>query len=292
MTDSPHDQPSVLGNALAQIPAVRGIVEKYGPDRVRWPARTADGRSSGNSTPSGAASSDDACPHCHGVGYFRSKAAFGEPQFGRAEACMVCDGYGTVNRYALALREECGIPDTLWHEFQFASYDPGRIPQGYAARDATELWAWATPETPCDKPFLALLGTVGLGKTHLACAAVQALIARRQRAVFVTVPRLLEELRAAVRPGAAADLDTVRARYESVPYLVLDDLGADRVTDFAAEQLYLVIDHRWQRRLPLLVTSNTAPEAIEPRVRSRILDSRLSRVVPLSGPDQRLVGGA
>jgi DNA replication protein DnaC len=81
---------------------------------------------------------------------------------------------------------------------------------------------------------------------------------------------------------------------------VLDDLGAQNDTPWAAEKLYQILDHRYRRRLPLLVTTNVnlyAPQGrIEPRVLSRILDGAnladgFSRVVLLKVGDYRRRGG-
>jgi len=138
-----------------------------------------------------------------------------------------------------------------------------------------------------------LMGSVGTGKTHLALAAARQLIERRTRCYFTTVPRLLEDLRETQRPNAARQLADLRRTIEDVPALVLDDLGADRPTDFAAEQLFLILDRRWQERRRTLITSNAAAVGqIEARIRSRILDAHVSRVVTCVGRDQRLAGGA
>ena len=137
-----------------------------------------------------------------------------------------------------------------------------------------------------------LLGSVGTGKTMLAIAAARRRVERQQPVTFTTVARMLDELRATNREGAIEPLGVVRGRLEQTAALVLDDLGADRVTDFATEQLFLILDHRWQRRMATCITSNIDPDALDARVRSRIMDRSIARIVDTTGPDIRLRGGA
>lgn len=106
---------------------------------------------------------------------------------------------------------------------------------------------------------VVLAGPSGVGKTHLAAALVNARLAKSDAALFVTVPGLLEDL----RKSKGRDDDLVRVLI-GTPLLVLDDFGAERPTDFALEQLYLVVDGRMTHRRQTIVTTNHAtPEALE-----------------------------
>jgi hypothetical protein len=72
--------------------------------------------------------------------------------------------------------------------------------------------------------------------------------------------------------------------------LILDDLGTEKLTDWAAEKLDTLIDHRYIKGLPLVVTTNVPAAQLSPRIASRLQDRRLGRVVTLSGPDYRISG--
>ncbi len=78
-----------------------------------------------------------------------------------------------------------------------------------------------------------------------------------------------------------------RAR-ERVPWLVVDDLGTERPTDWAAEVLFRVFNVRYTARAHTLVVSNVQPEEMPgPRLRSRFLDVAVCQVVSNSGEDYR-----
>lgn len=168
------------------------------------------------------------------------------------------------------------------------SFDPSRAPGGQAALD----WATANVSEP-RSGFLA--GTVGTGKSHLVCALVVARaggwLERWPLAIvetaagvtarpaftdlFVDVPEMLDTMRRWIaRPEGPDPLD----RYSKASLLILDDLGREKVTDWATERLYVLVNSRYGDLLPTIATSNLRPNELakagyEPIVR-RLLDGR------------------
>lgn len=132
---------------------------------------------------------------------------------------------------------------------------------------------------------LVIRGPVGTGKTHEAVAAFRRLVTYRAMlpAVAVAVPALLDGL----RPGRVP-VETLDA-CESARLLLLDDLAAERSTDWTAETLYRLIDARYARKLPTIVTTNATGAMIRDGLGDRIA-SRLNGLgmhVVLDGPDRR-----
>lgn len=95
-----------------------------------------------------------------------------------------------------------------------------------------------------------LFGAVGAGKSFYACAIANAVLAQLDSAVVTSFPRILNLLQSTQDKQALLD------RMQRYSLLVLDDLGAECDTAYAAEQIFNVIDSRVQTGLPLIVTTN------------------------------------
>ena len=162
-----------------------------------------------------------------------------------------------------------------------------------------------------DRPAgLLLVGPSGTGKTHLA-VGILAERARRWlekwpddftraddghggftltprpqlRQAFVGVPKLLDDLRYAIRRSD----DDPLPRYATADLLVLDDLGRERTTDWALERLYVLVNERYEARRPTIVTANYRPADLAASGMDAVV-SRLrehSTVVELRGSDYR-----
>lgn len=107
---------------------------------------------------------------------------------------------------------------------------------------------WAEME---QKNFgLLFAGPLGTGKSYYAAAIVNALRARGVSALIVTASRLINSVRSAKNPQEIIDsLNKFRL-------VALDDLGAERDTDYAVEQLENFVNCRSLRKKPLIVTTN------------------------------------
>jgi DNA replication protein DnaC len=139
---------------------------------------------------------------------------------------------------------------------------------------------------------LLILGPVGVGKTGLAWGLAKELIqVDLVDANMVVFRDLLAEMRDGIREGRRRD-----KRLRSTPVLFLDDLGAERPTDWTRDELATLIEHRWERGLTTGITSNYPPAALmerlghdDPVVGKRIV-SRLTEgatQIVIEGPDRR-----
>lgn len=112
-----------------------------------------------------------------------------------------------------------------------------------------------------------LAGTPGNGKTHLAIAAMNRY--GLLRSMFWKVPEYLAWLRRmSIENGHSLDALTRPYREDDI-LLVFDDLGVEKASDWVGEQLYRVLDARYESRLPTIITTNHGSKDIDPRIISR-----------------------
>ena len=112
-------------------------------------------------------------------------------------------------------------------------------------------------------------GPVGTGKTSLAILVAKAAKdAGRSYAVY-PVPRLLAEIKRTFDRDSGDNYLAFFRRLCSVDVLVLDDLGAEKQTEWVLEQLYSIVNERWQDRRAIVVTTNI-PDA-DPEAPGRML---------------------
>lgn len=131
-------------------------------------------------------------------------------------------------------------------------------------------------------------GEPGCGKTHLAAAIANYRRALGQPALFVVVPDLLDYLRSTFSPDSSISYDDLFERVKSTPLLILDDLGAQSSKPWAEEKLYQLINFRYNLALPTVITTDSHLDSMERRIRSRIMDLRLSTVFEILAPSYRI----
>ncbi|HYG57830.1 MAG TPA: ATP-binding protein, partial [Symbiobacteriaceae bacterium] len=122
---------------------------------------------------------------------------------------------------------------------------------------------------------LVVLGHPGVGKTHLACAVAHEVIAARCTTVYLTMNDFLEIARIRTLDLTEDNRDYLRGILNA-DLLVLDDLGAEKVTDYSLQELMMMLNHRLNSGLPMLVTSNLSEEEIKQyygdRIHSRLMN--------------------
>ena len=120
-------------------------------------------------------------------------------------------------------------------------------------------------------------GPVGTGKTSLAVLVAKAAKeAGRSYAVY-PVPRLLAEIKRTYDRDSSDSYLSVFRRLCSVDVLVLDDLGVEKQTEWVLEQLYSIVNERWQDRRSIVVTTNIPdpdPDAAGPLLRASVQSLR------------------
>jgi DNA replication protein DnaC len=134
-------------------------------------------------------------------------------------------------------------------------------------------------------------GTVGTGKTTLAMLVSKAAMDADRTVAIYSLPRLLALLRESFNDGAQYSLNELIDRLSSVDLLHIDDVGAEQSSPWVLEQLYSIVNTRYEDGKALLLTTNLDHEAlteqIGPRTVSRIYEI-CGEPLPMWGDDQRI----
>ena len=148
---------------------------------------------------------------------------------------------------AFARRYSIGIPRSM-ERATFSSFEALTEAQKEPARKVRD---WVDAWRPhCRKNSLALIGSTGTGKTHLAIAAAKRLVAFGLTPRFIDFRKLLIDL-----TGGGWDADPV-GDWAGVDLLVIDDLGTSKPTPAQGERLAAILALRMNDLMPTILTSN------------------------------------
>lgn len=142
-----------------------------------------------------------------------------------------------------------------------------------------------------DNVGLLFYGDVGSGKTYLACSIANELIERKQ--VKVKIMNLSQVINQIQKSAFKLDSNEIIDNLSNIPLLILDDLGIERDTSYAREQVYNIINSRYLKSRPTIFTTNLSLEIIQnpnieleyQRIYSRILEMTIP--VKVTGEDFR-----
>jgi DNA replication protein DnaC len=264
------------------------------------------------------------CPFCRGTGWKlvtanqpnlnQELASLDKPEFaqGAPKVAVPCDC--TMEQRASRVMERACIPKRYEHcDFESYSTDVGLTPpQTESLKKAKFLTEGFVREYPgSSEKGLLFMGPSGVGKTHLAVAALKELIHRSHAGLFCDYRELLKEIQASYNPASESTEMKILEPIRTVEILVLDDLGASKPSDWVRDIVGIVLNARYNENRTTIVTTNyldnptsegettrlpngklipaAREDSLEQRIGSR-MRSRLyemCRTVEVSAPDFR-----
>lgn len=176
-----------------------------------------------------------------------------------------------------------GFPESAMRNWNFANDDGSNPKMSNAMRKFVENF----PTFQKEGKGLLLFGTVGTGKTFLAACVANALIDQGIPCLVTNFARIANEVQ-----GLFEGKQEYYDNLNKFPLLVIDDLSAERKTEYMQEIVFNVIDARYRANLPIIVTTNlTREELMHPsdlsyqRIFSRLFE--MCTPIEVSGKDRR-----
>ena len=229
----------------------------------------------------------EVCAICGGAGFVRLDVPLTHPQFGKAVACS-CKRHEINGKRLERLRQAGNLQHLAHMTFDTFQTESSGVPE--ISMSLNEALNTSREFANHPAGWLVFVGAYGCGKTHLAAAIANSRVERQLPVLFVVVPDLLDYLRASYAPDSPATYDERFDQMRNIEMLILDDLGTQNATPWAAEKLYQILNYRYNAELPTVITMNQLLEDLDPRLTSRLRDQNLVHVIPIYASDHRAQG--
>ncbi|AJK28106.1 DnaC-like helicase loader [Bacillus phage Palmer] len=148
-----------------------------------------------------------------------------------------------------------------------------KFSQRYVKEFDSDLWKGAA---------LLLWGVPGNGKSLLAASVANALESKGKTVVFISMPNLLQKIRSTFNQENNKETEhEIMKALHTCDLLVLDDIGAEKVTDWVEDVIFRIVDGRYVRKKPIFVTSNLSPDDLYGKIGHRSMDRLTEMCQPI-----------
>ena len=225
------------------------------------------------------------CSLCKGTGW----KLVPRPDGAEGKVAVACD-CGMQDR-AERVIERAHIPKRYEHcDFESYSTDVGATPQQTDSLKKAKLLSqgFVRDYPGAAEKGLLLMGPSGVGKTHLAVAALKDLIRRGHAGLFCDYRELLKEIQASYNPASESTEMGILEPIRTVEILVLDDLGASKPSDWVRDIVGIVLNARYNERRTTIITTNYHDNPAAEGEATRLPSGKLAMPVREDSLDQRI----
>ena len=193
----------------------------------------------------------------------------------------------------LAKAKAAGINSVIPRRYRGVSFDRPPVTEiDSVVVNAVRDWIDSMEKNLDEGNGLWLMGDTGTGKTTLAMLVSKETLKHGHSVAIYSLPKLLARIRSTFDAQAGEEsYSEFFERLCDVDLLHIDDLGAEKQTEWVLEQLYALINERYEREKPIVVTTNLDQLELEKQIGERTV-SRLVEIcgeaLPLMGEDARL----
>jgi DNA replication protein DnaC len=215
----------------------------------------------------------------------------------------VCDGSGMLVDEATRLATPCrcrgqivgerrarGLSNSIPRKYRGVSFDrPPVTEMPTATVQVVRAYVRNLAQRLGEGRGLWFYGDVGTGKTTLAMLVSKTALEAGRSVAIYSLPRLLAEIRDTYEEGSRHSYTDLLDRLAEVDLLHVDDVGTEKTSPWVLEQLYAIVNARYEEQRSIILTTNLDREALAEQINPRTV-SRLEEMceeLPLFGADRR-----
>jgi DNA replication protein DnaC len=214
---------------------------------------------------------ENPCPICHGAGFVHPLLDSGKTDYKRVVPCE-CTSERIKQESHDKLQKFSNLGSLTRLTFEKLLPD-GRVINGLKIPGFKKAYEAAMEYAHNPEGWLILIGPNGCGKTHLASAIANYQLSITKSIFYIELANLLDHLRATYKLNSEIEYDELFEQLKNTPLLILDDVSISNRTLWAKEKIQQLMNHRYNERIPTVITSSHSVSELEKNLDCHFMDT-------------------